>query len=338
MKFKRNLSLLLFAAACGCTLSCLTSCLKLPKLFDKSEQESDESAEDNADSNVAIAMDESVIAANDDATRIRKVVNLWNKTLNDRDAAGAQSIFADNVLLYTQNVSKEKAISMRIAAANQDPTWTQEIITPVALSDLGDGRMQASFTKQSNSSKGSKQYDAFLILEKIDGEWKIVKESDPITEQNVAKRKNKVPNDAVRGDFDGDGKIDYIWIEAKRDSYGYLVGKAKLCSDNPKLTGLTWEGGRGVMLLNLGDLNGTRRDFIGAIPYSMSAWCTFETYGFKDGKLKSVIPAFTIWTVNEDYLRVKRGERKGSVIIGTNDMADTENGFDITWQSVPLNW
>lgn len=272
-------------------------------------------------------------------SEIREVVNKWNKSLNLRDEKLSMEVYAPEVVFYSQRMTSKECSEKRIDLATSDPTWQQEIISDISLDYLDNNTVQASFTKQSNSKKGTHTYPAYLVLKKIDGKWLITKESDKLTDKNIAKKKSiKVPNNAVRGDFDGDGKIDNVWIDPKYDSDGYIIGKAYLKSDNPKLEGLSWNATRDVILLNVGDLNNSNRDFLGAIPCYDSTWTEYKTYGFKNDKWKEAVPSFSVWIGNENIDRIWKSSRKGFVIISYNDMSDPDNGFDNQTKEVKMTF
>lgn len=291
------------------------------------------SADEDSDS--AEVVEENVKS---DADEIRQVVERWNTSLNNRDEDESRKVYADEVFFYTRDVSGAEATKLRIDLASKDPSWHQSIVTKIKVSDMGDGQFEASFTKESNSDKGTHSYPAYLYLEKIGGKWKITRESDKVTDKNVAKRKAGVPKDAIRGDFDGDGSIDYLWIEGRYDSDGYATGPLKLRSDNPKLEGLKWNSSRGVLLFNLGDLNNSNRDFLGCIPCNDSSWTVYEVYGSKNNKWVKPISPFGVWLGDEDYDRVWKSGRKGYVVIKTNNMADPDGGFDPNTAEVKFNW
>ena len=294
----------------------------------------------NGDSDSTVSLETTMIDEDaDDQARIKEVVEQWNSSLNYRDLKKSNAVYSDRVHFYTQEVTGEEASRLRIETASKDPSWQQSIVTDIEITDLGDGLMEAAFTKQSNSQKGVHTYPAYLYLRKINGDWLIVKESDKVTDTNVANRKKKVPADAIRGDFDGDGTIDHVWIEGKFDEDGYAIGELRLASDRENLNGLRWRASRGVLLINLGDLNGSNRDFLGTIPLYDSTWTIYELYAFRDGRWKSMIEPFSVWMGDEDTNRVWKSDRKGYVEIKCHEMSgDPDTMFDPNYRTVKLNW
>lgn len=260
--------------------------------------------------------------------RLKKLVNKWNQSLNLRDPEMSASLFAPMVFFYTKELPSEEVLKLRMKRVNSDPTWNQEIISSITCEEMDNGDVKTTFTKQSNSDKGSKTYRAYLVWRQIDGEWLIVKESDNTTDQNVEKHKkiDAIPKNAISGDFDGDGIVDHLWIDGKFDSDGRSVGKIRLKSDNPKLEGLTWEAGYGAFIENLGLLDDSGADFLGVVPEYDSNWEKFYTYRFRNGKWKEAVRPFTIWEGDENYRRVipPRSGRKGYVGIIYNNM-DVDN-------------
>ena len=270
---------------------------------------------------------------------LTKGVEKWNEATNLRDQKSLEKLFAPEVHFYTLDVPGAEAATQKVERATADPTWGQKIISDVDIEELGDGTYKTSFTKQSESGNGTHTYRAYLIWENINGNWYIVRESDLLTDKNQEKHV-KIPADAISGDFDGDGKTDHLWIEAKYDKDDYIQGKAKMRSDNKALDGLTFEATRGVMLENLGKLKDSKTDFLGVVPQYDSSWTQYYTYVFSNGKWKQPIDAFSFWEGNEDYKRVKKPKsgRPGYVGIYFNDMSDPENGFTPTYKEVKLKF
>lgn len=272
-------------------------------------------------------------------TSLEEGVKLWNEGVNLRDQKTLEKQFAPQVYFYTFEVPGVEAARQKVERAMEDPTWNQEIISDIDIEELEDGTFKTTFTKQSESSKGTHTYRAYLIWENINGKWVIVKESDLLTDRNQEKH-NKIPANAISGDFDGDGNPDHLWIEAKYDNDDYIIGVAKLRSDNKKLEGLTWKATRGVVLKNLGKLSDSKIDFLGVVPQYDSTWTQYYTYVFSNGKWTQPLDSFSIWEGDEDYKRVKKAKSglPGYVGIYSNDINDPENGFPQSYKEVRINF
>ena len=264
-------------------------------------------------------------------------VEKWNEGVNLRDQKALEKLFAPQVFFYTQVIPGTEAARQKVERASADPTWSQKIISDIETEDMGDGIYKTTFTKQSESSKGTHTYRAYLTWEKINGKWLITKESDLLTDRNQESNM-KIPADAISGDFDGDGKREHLWIEAKYDDEGYIKGVAKLRSDNKALEGLSWNATRGVTLENLGKISDSKKDFLGVVPEFDSSWSQFYTYVFSNGKWKQPLEAFTIWEGDEDYKRVTKAKSgtPGYVGIYFNNMNDPENGFTTSYKEQKL--
>lgn len=121
---------------------------------------------------------------------IEEVIGKWNESLNLRDGNMSEGVFGSTVNFYGTDMSGKDASDRRIAKTVEDPTWNQEIISDIDYTDLADGSVKAYFTKKSTDSKGTKTYRAYLVLENQNGEWKVVKESDDLTDKNLQKKKS----------------------------------------------------------------------------------------------------------------------------------------------------
>lgn len=269
-----------------------------------------------------------------------ELVAHWNQAINLRDQSRMEYLFGPIVFFYTKELPGKEAARQKVETASSDPSWSQQIISDVEVEKLDDGSVKTSFTKQSQSKNGTHTYRAYLVWKKFGDGWKIRRESDLLTDKNVRKKDIKIPSYAIRGDFDGDGMIDNLWMEALYDDDCYIIGKAKLRSDNEALDGrLAWEATRGVILINLGRLTHRPQDFLGAMPDYDSNWESFFTYVYYNGRWKELISPFTIWEGNEDYYRVvrPRSGRKDYVGIYFNNMEDPDNGFENSYKELKVN-
>lgn len=278
---------------------------------------------DEKDSGISELQDES----KDENSDVLEVVNSWTDAINARDYRMMLNLLGPHVKFYTQIYTPQQCVEEERKALTKIPDFKQYIASGIEILQTGDNSVKASYTIHTSHGGKNKAHEAYLRLDKIDGRWLITAVSDKTTDLNVARRSANIPKDALAGDFNGDGNIEYLWIKADYDDEGYAVTPLRLVSDAGFIPELEWsKGGMGVMLDNLGSLDGSGRDFLGAIPYSLSNWCVYEVYYLKDGQWREAVDPFTIFTGDDDVTkRVNRVKGKPGYVNIIYNMMDGED-------------
>lgn len=107
-----------------------------------------------------------------------------------------------------------------------------------------------------------------------------------------------IPKDAVRGDFDGDGTPEYVWlVPPEIDSTGEdCVGSCTsyLASSNPALKRFALEQALGGELTKFSNLGPVRRDYLGILPHWFtSCWTSFHVLTYQQGTWREAVPPFS---------------------------------------------
>jgi hypothetical protein len=151
-----------------------------------------------------------------------------------------------------------------------------------------------------------------------------------------------IPKDAIRGDFDGDGTPEYVWlVPPALDSTGEnCVGPcvSYVTSSNTALRPYALNQAIGGELTAFSHLGPTRRDYLGILPqWFTSCWSDYYVLTYQRGAWRPAVPPFSThcnqW--EDGVIPIARDSAHvGHVLIRYTDMA-TED-FTTKTKSVSL--
>ena len=127
-----------------------------------------------------------------EADMAMEVTRKWNELHQQLDADGLASLYADEVYYYHEYYSPERISKSKQNLFRKYPEFWQEV-SNMKCSMLEDGRAKVAFSKEVKTTLTGKTtaYPSYLIMSKINGNWKISVESDEVTDANLAKRNRK---------------------------------------------------------------------------------------------------------------------------------------------------
>ena len=253
-----------------------------------------------------------------------EIVRLWNDAHNAKSEAAFDSLFTDVVDYYHEVLPKDKVISMKMSYFTENSEFTQHIVSPIRTIEIGTDEVKCSFTKRVTLNNRSIDYPSYLLLRLANKKWLIFSESDDLTDKNIAaadRKDNNYPKDAIRGDYDGDGTFEFMWLEAPE--LGEMHGEcldgectAYIRFNDKHIPSIPIHSAIGGELFNHGDLNGDGGDEIGVLrDWWQSVWRDYPVYGLRNFKWKSLIDI----TVNlndwedEKYTPIKKHPTKKGV-------------------------
>lgn len=269
-----------------------------------------------------------------------RIVSAWNAAHATRDFAALDTLYADDLLFYGSAYRKAASLKEKRTFFGKNPSFEQSVSAVVAENGPTSDVITCRFEKVVSLKGQSKTYPSYLVVR---GE-KIVTEGDDITDKNLAKRKQKSavpPQDAISGDFNGDGALDYAWVESPPidddgvDCVGECVCVIRFSDTQIPSTRLAQcIGGRPD---NLGDLNGRRGDEIGLSPrWFTSCWSAYHVWTLLDGAwVEAVKPISTHCDQFERGIRpIEADDTPGRVVVRSSKMND--DGIEIVTRSVPI--
>jgi hypothetical protein len=111
----------------------------------------------------------------------------WNASLNLRNASIMKSFYADSVLYYGDHLSSDDVVHRQQEYFEMNPDYKQKIKEYIEEINQPDGTWLVKITKEVTANGKTIDYPASLVFSNESGIWKIIAESDDITDLNKAK-------------------------------------------------------------------------------------------------------------------------------------------------------
>jgi len=113
-------------------------------------------------------------------------VDRWNDLHRARDVKGLAEVYADDIEFYGQRLPKQRVLALKTTAFEKAPDFTQSV-SALKITRPSADRARAEFTKSWTQGGKTSSTTAVLELSRIDGSFKITKETDGPSEA----RKNR---------------------------------------------------------------------------------------------------------------------------------------------------
>jgi len=122
---------------------------------------------------------------------VKEMVELWNNASSNGDFAVLENMLADKVKYYQQTVTRDYYIKDQKNFFEKNPVYGQVIKGDINIQQISDTQYKAEFVKEVTTKKGTKDYPAYLVFKKLGNEWKLILESDTVSDANIEKKKNQ---------------------------------------------------------------------------------------------------------------------------------------------------
>lgn len=119
-----------------------------------------------------------------------KMIFEWNKKHQLKDVFLLESLYAKNVNFYGQQLSLKDCLDRKNELMCNDQTFSQSLLGNIICTTLNNGDVLCDFNKSVKMNGKAGIYPSYLVFRKIDGEWKIVTESDKQTDAYFERLRN----------------------------------------------------------------------------------------------------------------------------------------------------
>ena len=122
---------------------------------------------------------------------VKEMVELWNKASSNGDFTILENMLADKIEYYQQTVTRDYYIKDQKKFFEKNPVYGQVIKGDIDIQQISDTQYKAEFIKEVTTKKGTKDYPSYLVFKKIGNEWKLILESDMVSDANIEKKKKQ---------------------------------------------------------------------------------------------------------------------------------------------------
>ena len=123
--------------------------------------------------------------------QIKEMVNIWNEASSNADFDTLEKILGDKIEYYQSSVTKAYYISDQKKFFEKNPVYGQKIKGNITVTQISNKQAKAEFIKEVTTKKGTKDYPSYLIFANVNGEWKLILESDKVSDANVENQKKR---------------------------------------------------------------------------------------------------------------------------------------------------
>lgn len=106
----------------------------------------------------------------------------WTASLNLKNAPIMKSFYADTVIYYGDKISGDDVVKRQQEYFTANPDYHQKIVEYIGEEQTPEGNWRVRITKQVTAGGKTGNYPASLIFGRKNGIWKIILESDDITD------------------------------------------------------------------------------------------------------------------------------------------------------------
>ena len=142
--------------------------------------------------------------------QIKEMVNIWNEASSNADFETLEKILGDKIEYYQSSVTKAYYISDQKKFFEKNPVYGQKIKGDITVTQISNKQAKAEFIKEVTTKKGTKDYPSYLIFANVNGEWKLILESDTVSDANIENRKKRAAENPNKSKYKYDEPVTIV--------------------------------------------------------------------------------------------------------------------------------
>ena len=122
---------------------------------------------------------------------LKTLANQWDQAISNQDLRTLSGLYAESVNVYGKSSTRKEVLKGKLDFYLKYPNYSQIIVTDIKVEKLDASQYVTSFTKQYTLNNSVLEVVAYLYFSNTSGAWKIIKETDDITEKHVSAKQAK---------------------------------------------------------------------------------------------------------------------------------------------------
>lgn len=144
-----------------------------------------------------LATNESAGVTNEDATKLKELVHIWNTSLNKRNASEVTLLYSEQLVYYHNPMTKGNATKILSDFFLKNPNYHQEITSEITLEKINNTLLVCNFQKTVSQNGKTIDYPSYLKFSREGAGWKVVEEGDKITDYNIGKQQDAAEQQSI---------------------------------------------------------------------------------------------------------------------------------------------
>lgn len=120
-----------------------------------------------------------------DTEELRAVITEWNFAHNNKSIETFRRLYASRLLFYTEELSSGEAIAIKEKLFRKHEEFQQDIREGISFTPYASGVTKCDFIKVVKTRRNSEEYPSYLLISYQDSDFKIVGESDSLTDARL---------------------------------------------------------------------------------------------------------------------------------------------------------
>ncbi len=133
-----------------------------------------------------------------DSSTILQLTTRWSSAVSDQDLRTLAALYSNKVQVYGKGMAKRQVLKAKLDFYLKYPLFSQRIVGTPNVEKISVTEYLVTFTKQWQTTADVLEVTGYLRFSNATGEWKIIQETDDITEKRIKAKKVVKPNTAVQ--------------------------------------------------------------------------------------------------------------------------------------------